>query len=224
MPTRGAKLLTLSPLLLDKAGEFCYLCSGAKSPLVLTNENHWEFAYMVKPDHWIRKWAQEGGVTPFVAEQVNPASYDITLGDHWICPTREPEEFTTSELILFPGEVVLGTTQEVIKMPRDVVGDLKLKSSLGRLWLNHSLSGWIDCNFQGQVTLELQNLGPYPRRLASGMRVAQIVFIQMEEPPEIAYGEGATGHYQGQMGTTRAWDEKFFPVIAASPRELKRGK
>lgn len=168
---------------------------------------------MVKPDHWILKWGGSGGVEPFIEAHVNPASYDITLGDHFVCPTREPEEFTAKKLVLFPGEVVLATTREVIRMPRDVVGDLKLKSSLGRLWLNHSLSGWIDCNFQGQVTLELQNLGPYPRLLTEGMRVAQIVFYQMEEPPHVAYGEKGTGHYQGQMGTTRAWSEDFFPTV-----------
>lgn len=176
---------------------------------------------MVKPDHWIQKWGESGGVIPYNSDQVNPASYDITLGDHWICPTRDPEEFRCDELILFPNEVALATTQEVVKLPRDVVGDLKLKSSLGRLWLNHSLSGWIDCNFQGQVTLELQNLGPYPRRLATGMRVAQIVFYQMEEPPHIAYGEKGTGHYQGQSGTTQSWSEEFFPKLTHSKRESK---
>lgn len=168
---------------------------------------------MIKPDHWIKKWGMSGGVSPFVEAHVNPASYDITLGSHWVCPTREPEEFEATELVLFPGEVVLATTQETIQMPRDVVGDLKLKSSLGRLWLNHSLSGWIDCNFCGQVTLELQNLGPYPRKLTTGMRVAQIVFLQMESPPEIAYGEKGTGHYQEQKGTTRSWSEHFFPAV-----------
>lgn len=174
---------------------------------------------MVKPDHWIRSWGEAGGSVPFTPEHVNPASYDLTLGNHWICPTREPEEFTAEEIILFPSEVVLATTREVIKMPREVVGDLKLKSSLGRLWLNHSLSGWIDCNFQGQVTLELQNLGPYPRRLVEGMRVAQIVFFKMEEPPEFAYGEGKVGNYQGQMGTTRAWDDKFFPTVSETSKK-----
>jgi dCTP deaminase len=174
---------------------------------------------MVKADRWIADWGSRGGVVPFSPEQVNPASYDLTLGNHWICPTREPEEFIAEELILFPGEVVLGTSREVVKMPRDVVGDLKLKSSLGRLWLNHSLSGWIDCNFNGQVTLELQNLGPYPRRLTSGIRVAQLVFYQMEEQPLQAYGEGATGNYQGQSGATRAWSEDFFPKVSRPSRE-----
>ncbi len=167
----------------------------------------------VKPDHWIQTFGEAGGIVPFNPEQVNPASYDVTLGNHWICPTRDPEEIVADSIKLFPGEVILATTRELIKMPRDVVCDLKLKSSLGRLFLNHSLSGWIDCNFQGQVTLELQNLGPYPRLLSAGMPVAQLVFIGMDSPPKVAYGEGGKGHYQGQSGTTKAWNDKFFQVV-----------
>ena len=168
---------------------------------------------MVKPDFWISEFGKEGGIVPFEPEHVNSASYDVTLGDSWICPTRVPEETKSQEFTLFPGEVILAYTREYVKMPRNVVCDLKLKSSLGRLWLNHSLSGWIDCGFEGQITLEFQNLGPYPRKLHTGMRVAQLVFIQMENPPHIAYGEKGTGHYQGQTGPTRAWKEDFFPVV-----------
>lgn len=174
---------------------------------------------MIKPDHWIQAFAESGGIAPFEPAQVNPASYDVTLGSHWICPTREPEEIQAESFTLFPGEVILATTREYLKMPRDVVCDLKLKSSLGRLWLNHSLSGWIDCNFQGQVTLELQNLGPYPRVLSSGMRIAQLVFMSMESPPLVAYGEAGKGHYQGQTGATRSWSEEFFPAVT---QERKR--
>lgn len=170
---------------------------------------------MIKPDFWIRTFGESGGIEPFRSDQVNPASYDVTLGDHWICPTRDPEESQAKHFTLFPGEVILATTAEYIHLPRDVVCDLKLKSSLGRLWLNHSLSGWIDCNFSGQVTLELQNLGPYPRRLTAGMRVAQLVFLGMESAPEVAYGEGGKGHYQGQRGATRSWTEEPFQVVGA---------
>lgn len=170
---------------------------------------------MIKPDFWIHEFGASGGIEPFNPGQVNPASYDVTLGNHWICPTRDPEETRSDHFTLFPGEVILATTAEVIKLPRDVVCDLKLKSSLGRLWLNHSLSGWIDCNFHGQVTLELQNLGPYPRELAAGMPVAQLVFLGMEAEPKVAYGEGGKGHYQGQQGATPAWNEQLFPKVSA---------
>jgi dCTP deaminase len=177
---------------------------------------------MIKPDHWIRAFGERGGIEPFDPSQVNPASYDVTLGNDWICPTRDPERSSSDTFLLFPGEVILATTREILTMPRDVVCDLKLKSSLGRLWLNHSLSGWIDCNFHGQVTLELQNLGPYPRRLTAGMRVAQLVFMAMESPPEVAYGEKGCGHYQGQHGATASWTEEFFPRITGE-NDSKKG-
>ncbi len=160
---------------------------------------------MIKPDSWITDWGRAGGVEPFAADQVNAASYDVRLSPHWICPTRDPEEFEAPRIKLFPGEVVLASTLEYVAIPRDVACDLKLKSTLGRLWINHSLAGWCDPGFRGNITLELQNLGPEPFVLEAGQRVAQLIFIRMESPPRIAYGEpGSSSHYQEQRGTTRA--------------------
>ena len=160
---------------------------------------------MIKNDRWIRRWAESGGVDPYAPEQVNAASYDVRVSGHWICPTRDPEEFTGDHAKLFPGEVLLASTIEYVKIPRDVACDLKLKSTLGRLWINHSLAGWCDPGFEGQITLELQNLGPVPFVLEAGRRIAQLIFIAMESPPDVAYGEqGSSSHYQGQTGTTKA--------------------
>ena len=160
---------------------------------------------MIKPDHWIRQWGEGGGVKPYAHEQVNSASYDLRVSDHWICPTRDPEEFSAPNIKLFPGEVVLASTLEFVTIPRDVACDLKLKSTLGRLWINHSLAGWCDPGFSGQITLELQNLGPEPFVLDAGRRIAQLIFIKMESEPDLAYGDPGSGsHYQGQTGTTRA--------------------
>lgn len=160
---------------------------------------------MIKPDNWIRQWGADGGAEPFDARQVNSASYDIRVSDDWICPTRDPEEFTAPSIKLFPGEVVLASSLEYVLIPRSVACDLKLKSTLGRLWINHSMAGWCDPGFEGNITLELQNLGPEPFVLEAGRRIAQLIFIAMETEPDIAYGEpGASSHYQGQRGTTRA--------------------
>src|SRR3954462_7738975 len=81
---------------------------------------------MIKPDRWIREWGRNGGVTPFEEGQVNAASYDVRVSDHWICPTRDPEEFRAPGIKLFPGEVVLASTLEYVRIPRDVACDLKL--------------------------------------------------------------------------------------------------
>jgi dCTP deaminase len=160
---------------------------------------------MIKPDHWIRRWAQDGGVEPYEPAQVNAASYDVRVSDHWICPTRDPEEFRAPSVKLFPGEVVLACTQEYVRIPRNVACDLKLKSTLGRLWINHSLAGWCDPGFEGDITLELQNLGPVPFELEAGRRIAQLIFMAMDSEPELAYGDPGSGsHYQRQRGTTKA--------------------
>lgn len=160
---------------------------------------------MIKPDHWIREWGRSGGVDPFEPGQVNSASYDLRVCDHWICPTRDPADFHAPQIKLFPGEVLLASTLEYVRVPRNVACDLKLKSTLGRLWINHSLAGWCDPGFEGTITLELQNLGPEPFVLEAGRRIAQLIFIAMESEPEVAYGEPGSGsHYQGQTGTTRA--------------------
>jgi dCTP deaminase len=160
---------------------------------------------MIKPDRWIRDWGRNGGVTPFEENQVNAASYDVRVSDHWICPTLDPEEIHAPSIKLFPGEVVLASSMEYVRIPRDVACDLKLKSTLGRLWINHSLAGWCDPGFQGEITLELQNLGPQPFVLEAGRRIAQLIFIAMESEPDVAYGDpGSSSHYQGQRGTTPA--------------------
>ena len=162
---------------------------------------------MIKPDHWIRSWGESGGSDPYTAEQVNAASYDVKVSDQWICPTREPQEFSAPSIKLFPGEVVLACTSEYVRIPRTVDCDLKLKSTLGRLWINHSLAGWCDPGFEGNITLELQNLGPMPFVLEAGRRIAQLIFMQLETEPDVAYGDPGSGsHYQGQRGTTQARD------------------
>ncbi len=162
---------------------------------------------MIKSDRWIRQWGLGGGAEPFIEEQVNAASYDVRVSEHWICPTREPAESTAPHIKLFPGEVVLASTLEYVRIPRDVACDLKLKSTLGRLWINHSLAGWCDPGFEGNITLELQNLGPVPFVLEAGRRIAQLIFMRMEEEPTVAYGDpGSSSHYQGQRGTTLARD------------------
>lgn len=59
-------------------------------------------AAMIKPDRWIRAWGEAGGVEPYEPAQVNAASYDVRLSRHWICPTRDPEEFRADRLQISP--------------------------------------------------------------------------------------------------------------------------
>ena len=111
--------------------------------------------------------------------------------------------------ILHPGEFVLGSTLERVRLPDDLVARLEGKSSLGRLGLLiHSTAGFVDPGFDGHVTLELSNVANLPITLYYGMKIGQVSFMQLSEPAATPYGAGALGSkYQGQRGPTpsRYW-------------------
>ena len=101
--------------------------------------------------------------------------------------------------ILHPGEFVLGSTQERVALPDDLVARLEGKSSLGRLGLLiHSTAGYIDPGFDGTITLELSNVARLPISIYPGMPIGQISFLQMTTPVDNPY----RGKYQGQSGPT----------------------
>jgi len=106
--------------------------------------------------------------------------------------------------ILHPGEFVLGSTLERIRLPDDLVARLEGKSSLGRLGLLiHSTAGFIDPGWDGHVTLELSNVANLPITIYPGMKIGQISFMQMTEPAETPYGAAEIGSkYKGQRGPT----------------------
>lgn len=72
---------------------------------------------------------------------------------------------------------------------------------LGRLAIVvHATAGFIDPGFEGQITLELSNLGRTAVKLYPGMRISQIVLHEMKSPAERPYGAARGSKYQGQSG------------------------
>jgi dCTP deaminase len=86
------------------------------------------------------------------------------------------------------------------------------KSTLGRIFLAvHITAGFIDPGFNGKITLEVVNHGPWNLVLWPGMKIAQISFSKMSKECSKPYGSlGLKSHYQGQNGVTAAssWIEK----------------
>nr|WP_269744692.1 dCTP deaminase [Plesiocystis pacifica] len=95
----------------------------------------------------------------------------------------------------------LGTTLERVRVPADLVARVEGRSSIGRLAVVvHATAGFIDPGFEGQITLELSNLGRCAVKLYPGMRISQIVFHEMKSPAERPYGAARGSKYQGQEG------------------------
>ena len=152
--------------------------------------------------------------------QIQPASVDLRLGREFLVyhaarvaclDPREPSGIAEAmdrvlveadrAFVLHPGEFALGTTEERVRMPADLVGMVDGRSSVGRLAVVvHATAGLIDPGFEGQITLELSNLGAIPVKLYPRMRIAQIVLHQMTSAAEQPYGVARGSNYNGQSG------------------------
>lgn len=90
--------------------------------------------------------------------------------------------------ILHPGMLALAPTFENIAMPRDLLGILQGRSSLGRLGIIvHATAGFVDPGYEGSLTLELSNLGHLPVALYPLGRVAAIAFVKIYGSVRQAY-------------------------------------
>ena len=183
---------------------------------------------MVLSDRTIERLLDEGRIEidPYDPALLQPSSVDVRVDRFFrvfhnarypYIDVKEPQEDLTElveiederAFILHPGEFVLGSTLERIKLPDDLVARLEGKSSLGRLGLLiHSTAGFIDPGWDGHVTLELSNVANLPITIYYGMKIGQLSFVQLTEPAQTPYGADALGSkYQGQQGPTpsRYW-------------------
>ncbi len=163
---------------------------------------------MVLSDATIARYLAEGKIEidPYDESLLQPSSVDVRVdrlfrvfhNNRYPFIDVKAEQAELTELvevddehpfILHPGEFVLGSTLERIKLPDDLVARLEGKSSLGRLGLLiHSTAGFIDPGWDGHVTLELSNVANLPITIYPGMKIGQISFMQMTEPAAKPYG------------------------------------
>ena len=159
-------------------------------------------------DHQIRHLARTMGlVEPFDPELVNPASYDVTLGNE-ILVENDHGDFTwfnisNDTFYMPPGAFVLAHTSEYVRIPNNLECIFQLKSSRGREGYEHALAGYIDPGFHGRVTLELSNVRRFKELpLRAGMKIGQLRFAKLDEIPMRSYA--VTGRYQGDLGVQQS--------------------
>lgn len=136
-------------------------------------------------------------VEPFDPANVNPASIDLRLSATWI-DLRRNTQHESDTITLEPGDAILASTIEYVRIPVNAAALVLLKSSMARKGLDHALAGWVDPGFHGNLTLELH--AHRPLTLTAGQRVVQMVLWSMIAPPVRDYS--ATGRYQNQTGPT----------------------
>lgn len=184
----------------------------------------------ILPDKQLRKLVQDNSIYvengPEVDEdlQIGPSSIDLRLGYEFaIMETRRVEVLDTKEIpelsklqhsvkktpdegfVVHPGEFVLSTTMETVEIPSNMVARIEGRSSYARLGLiPHAAGGFIDAGFEGQITLEIRNLGDVPIKIYPEDRICQMAVETMTAEAETPYGDKADAKYMGQKGATGA--------------------
>ncbi len=148
--------------------------------------------------------AKEITLKPFDTARLQPASYDIRLGNVFQMPElhttaiidpvnrifAQTHEITVKdgkEFILRPGISVLATSKEFFGSDMYLI-QLSGKSSLARIGLMvHNTAGIINPGHFLNITLELTNQNTIPIILRPGMPIAQITFSMLSSPPERNY-------------------------------------
>jgi len=136
-------------------------------------------------------------IDPCDADQIGPASIDLTLGDELRLIHRGGEPIAITEdadyldhtephpldvpYVLAPGETVHGITRERITLAADLCGFLEGRSRFARLGLMiHVTSAFVQPGVRNRQVLEISNVAGRPLALHAGVRVCQIVVLRAE--------------------------------------------
>ena len=178
----------------------------------------------IKADKWIKKMALEHRmIEPFEDRQVRSGvisyglssyGYDIRVADEFKIFTNinstvvDPKNFDARSFvdvkgdacIIPPNSFALSRTVEYFRIPRDVLTVCVGKSTYARCGLIVNVTPF-EPEWEGFVTLEISNTTPLPAKIYSNEGLAQLLFFQGDEVPEVTYAM-KSGKYQDQLGVT----------------------
>lgn len=169
---------------------------------------------LCQPRKWFGLVAQQPMVVPFSSEKVvvhgksaglSSASYDVRIAhDLTLAPNpayllrdilingrsgwlaQDVIDGFKSRLTNYPKSAALAHTIEDFYLPGNVVGCVMDKSSYARVFVT-AFNTWIDPGFQGNLTLELVNLGEEFVDYKAGDPVCQIEFRWLDRRTDHPY-------------------------------------
>jgi dCTP deaminase len=178
----------------------------------------------IKSDKWIRRMSKEHRmIEPFEAGQVRDGvisyglssyGYDIRVAPEFKVFTNvfnvvvdpklfDPRSFVdVNEMtcIIPPNSFALARTEEYFRIPRNVLAVCLGKSTYARCGIVVNVTP-LEPSWEGYLTLEISNTTPLPAKIYAGEGIAQLLFFEGDEEPEIAYAD-RKGKYQKQTGVT----------------------
>lgn len=169
---------------------------------------------MFLSDKDIHAAVKKGEITlePFNPKQLQPATYDIKLGNTFIVndphtttaidpvkgiypKTQQVEVKDGDEFVLHPGVSILGYSKEKFGSEQYLI-EVNGKSSLARIGLIvHNSASIVNPGHFLNIALELCNLNNVPIVLRPGMEIAQLTFSTLSSHTKRSYQQ--TGRYNG---------------------------
>jgi len=140
------------------------------------------------------------------AKQIGPASIDLRLGTEFMevqrtkqgvldpFSTHDEQRFNIAfgnQLIIHPGQFLLGSTLEYLRVPRQLAGQVLNRSSWARNGLLVATAVSVHPGFTGALTLELVNSGTVPLKLITGSRIYQLVLWKLNQETSQPYPAAA---------------------------------
>jgi dCTP deaminase len=156
---------------------------------------------MILVDHLIRDRVGKDDfeIKNFDTKSVQPASYDLRLGNLVYLPSRPDEPIDLADhggaFRLPPYGTAVVTTYEDLKLPSNILGRIGLKSSFARTGLIASTGPQIDPGFHGKLFVSLFNLTAASHVLKFKEPFLTIEFHTLDTAPEHGY----RGPYQGKF-------------------------
>jgi dCTP deaminase len=128
-------------------------------------------------------------IKPFFQKNLGCASIDLNLGNVFVkynglIDTRSKnishELFSASELLLEPGQFVLGVTREKIRIPNGHYGFIETKGNFARAGISVTCDdGHIDPGTDGLITIEIKNNNNVKVKLYSGDLICQLFLFKL---------------------------------------------
>ena len=162
-------------------------------------------------------------IEPFAERQVREGvisygvssfGYDVRVADEFkiftnvFTATVDPKNFDARSFVDWQGEscivppnsFALARSVEYFRIPRNVLTICVGKSTYARCGLIVNVTPF-EPEWEGHVTLEISNTTPLPARIYANEGIAQVLFFESDEAPDISYADRG-GKYQAQRGVT----------------------
>lgn len=125
--------------------------------------------------------------------------------------------------VLYPNQLVLGTTLEYFAMPQTAYAEISPRSSYSRLGL--SVGGIMQPGFRGCVPLELLNHGNVPVELSVGARICQVRLFKVDDA-ESYHEKSEPRKYYGQVrpSVSKASRDRELKQLSELPRVIRASR